>query len=111
MWIIFLLILIVNSLLVTFLFPNADAPVAVPYSLFKEPVSNANVEAIYARGATITGRCLTPVTYPPPGEQKPAASAATETAKRGPPLHFFFQAEDGIRDLYVTGVQTCALPI
>src|SRR5690349_23066325 len=26
-------------------------------------------------------------------------------------LFFFFQAEDGIRDLYVTGVQTCALPI
>src|SRR5206468_5207283 len=27
------------------------------------------------------------------------------------PLVFFFQAEDGIRDLIVTGVQTCALPI
>src|SRR2546430_8409419 len=26
-------------------------------------------------------------------------------------LVFFFQAEDGIRDLTVTGVQTCALPI
>src|SRR5688572_31544802 len=26
-------------------------------------------------------------------------------------LYFFFQAEDGIRDLTVTGVQTCALPI
>src|SRR5687767_4683186 len=26
-------------------------------------------------------------------------------------LHFFFQAEDGIRDKLVTGVQTCALPI
>src|SRR6266496_53455 len=26
-------------------------------------------------------------------------------------IYFFFQAEDGIRDLYVTGVQTCALPI
>src|SRR2546430_4194986 len=26
-------------------------------------------------------------------------------------MHFFFQAEDGIRDLTVTGVQTCALPI
>src|SRR5205823_7331627 len=25
--------------------------------------------------------------------------------------HFFFQAEDGIRDKLVTGVQTCALPI
>ena len=24
---------------------------------------------------------------------------------------FFFQAEDGIRDYKVTGVQTCALPI
>src|SRR2546430_9932020 len=42
---------------------------------------------------------------------------ASETAVR---LHhskicdgafFFFQAEDGIRDLTVTGVQTCALPI
>src|SRR5256886_4157353 len=35
----------------------------------------------------------------------------------GPSAHnvsfpvFFFQAEDGIRDLTVTGVQTCALPI
>src|SRR5216683_4893235 len=26
-------------------------------------------------------------------------------------MFFFFQAEDGIRDLIVTGVQTCALPI
>src|SRR2546430_3191486 len=26
-------------------------------------------------------------------------------------MFFFFQAEDGIRDLTVTGVQTCALPI
>src|SRR5690606_40642045 len=25
--------------------------------------------------------------------------------------YFFFQAEDGIRDFHVTGVQTCALPI
>src|SRR2546429_5879599 len=27
------------------------------------------------------------------------------------PCVFFFQAEDGIRDVAVTGVQTCALPI
>src|SRR2546429_624922 len=26
-------------------------------------------------------------------------------------IFFFFQAEDGIRDVAVTGVQTCALPI
>src|SRR5256885_3981109 len=30
---------------------------------------------------------------------------------RGPVSDFFFQAEDGIRDYKVTGVQTCALPI
>src|SRR2546429_6734694 len=29
----------------------------------------------------------------------------------GSELLFFFQAEDGIRDVAVTGVQTCALPI
>src|SRR5206468_9651118 len=31
--------------------------------------------------------------------------------RRGRRVVFFFQAEDGIRDLIVTGVQTCALPI
>src|SRR5256884_7349418 len=31
--------------------------------------------------------------------------------KMGVCLRFFFQAEDGIRDVAVTGVQTCALPI
>src|SRR2546421_4783093 len=35
-----------------------------------------------------------------------AAAAADSSA-----WFFFFQAEDGIRDLIVTGVQTCALPI
>src|SRR5216684_4822047 len=29
----------------------------------------------------------------------------------GKVIIFFFQAEDGIRDVAVTGVQTCALPI
>src|SRR3989440_3427572 len=32
-------------------------------------------------------------------------------AKQAEAERFFFQAEDGIRDLIVTGVQTCALPI
>src|SRR3989304_3260719 len=32
-------------------------------------------------------------------------------AGRGPAPRLFFQAEDGIRDVAVTGVQTCALPI
>src|SRR5256886_7517309 len=33
------------------------------------------------------------------------------TSRRCSGCVFFFQAEDGIRDLTVTGVQTCALPI
>src|SRR2546429_724491 len=33
---------------------------------------------------------------------------AADGSRRG---FFFFQAEDGIRDVAVTGVQTCALPI
>src|SRR5205807_7209668 len=40
--------------------------------------------------------------------------ASRMTAINMPPLNlklFFFQAEDGIRDYKVTGVQTCALPI
>src|SRR2546430_13112614 len=32
-------------------------------------------------------------------------------SRRSGLIFFFFQAEDGIRDLTVTGVQTCALPI
>src|SRR5687768_6515443 len=35
-----------------------------------------------------------------------------ELQSRVEPVYaFFFQAEDGIRDVAVTGVQTCALPI
>src|SRR5256885_7253169 len=34
-----------------------------------------------------------------------------ERALRRGVIFFFFQAEDGIRDYKVTGVQTCALPI
>src|SRR5688572_32526173 len=34
-----------------------------------------------------------------------------KSPRRTDSVSFFFQAEDGIRDLTVTGVQTCALPI
>src|SRR2546430_6899874 len=42
-----------------------------------------------------------------------ASVYSTSIISRGSLLlfFFFFQAEDGIRDLTVTGVQTCALPI
>src|SRR5207253_5927782 len=46
------------------------------------------------------------------GEAVRRESALGHGPRRGPvPAAFFFQAEDGIRDGHVTGVQTCALPI
>src|SRR2546429_2962920 len=40
-----------------------------------------------------------------------SAAAPTTNAAVIQKTIFFFQAEDGIRDVAVTGVQTCALPI
>src|SRR5579859_8173667 len=45
----------------------------------------------------------------PSGSPSSAAAITASSASRVVP--FFFQAEDGIRGLTVTGVQTCALPI
>src|SRR2546430_2467559 len=39
------------------------------------------------------------------------APRGVQSGRRGGKTFSFFQAEDGIRDLTVTGVQTCALPI
>src|SRR5206468_5400217 len=52
-----------------------------------------------ARSASWRRRC------PPPLPRRLPSPISRTT------LFFFFQAEDGIRDLIVTGVQTCALPI
>src|SRR5262249_58352884 len=56
---------------------------------------------------------LDPITYR--GSQLSRAILPIRSLSRGRPAYnshvFFFQAEDGIRDWSVTGVQTCALPI
>src|ERR1022692_2011690 len=46
---------------------------------------------------------------PSPGTHRRGSGAPYWSPAR--PIHSFFQAEDGIRDYKVTGVQTCALPI
>src|SRR5437868_3723788 len=55
---------------------------------------------------------------PEPGHGQPRLARASGnvemlmiTGDAQTPCNFFFQAEDGIRDRNVTGVQTCALPI
>ena len=64
MWVSFLLVLLVNFFLVRFLFPGGDSPVKVPYTLFKQEVAKGNVERIYSRGESLTGRFRAPVRYP-----------------------------------------------
>src|SRR5207302_4938332 len=44
----------------------------------------------------------------PPARRTPRLMGGTMGRSKS---FFFFQAEDGIRDFHVTGVQTCALPI
>src|SRR2546430_8785127 len=44
-------------------------------------------------------------------DEKHVSQFLTDLAINGRVAAFFFQAEDGIRYLTVTGVQTCALPI
>ncbi len=62
-WLSFPLILLANILLMRLLFPP-DRPVKVPYTLFKQEVALGNVERIYSRGATLTGRFDSAITYP-----------------------------------------------
>src|SRR3989449_1663041 len=58
--------------------------------------------------ARLIGRPLASLTTP--SRTDVPANTLNVTRRKGTKL-FFFQAEDGIRDVAVTGVQTCALPI
>ncbi|HEX5032565.1 MAG TPA: ATP-dependent zinc metalloprotease FtsH [Candidatus Eisenbacteria bacterium] len=62
-WLFFVLILLANILLTRMFFPGTK-PVKVPYTLFKQEVVRGNVEKIYSRGESMTGRFRHAVTYP-----------------------------------------------
>jgi cell division protease FtsH len=90
-WLWLLGILFANYLLVRLLIPSPEAPVTVPYTLFKDEVGKRNVEAIHSQGETLTGRFSAPVTYPLADEKKAAPSGKPQTtseraaASRGMP--------------------------
>jgi cell division protease FtsH len=81
MW--FALALLLNYTLVSWLMPSPDAPVTVPYTLFKEEVAKQNVESVYARGESMTGRFKAPVTLPLSPAQQKAAEAASKAEEHG----------------------------
>jgi hypothetical protein len=64
-WWTFLALLSINHVLMRSLFPDADAPVTVPYTVFKQQVAQGNVGAIYSQGVSIEGRFTKPVPWPP----------------------------------------------
>ena len=71
-WLIFVLILVFNFFLMRSLFPDPAAPQSIPYTLFKSEVAKGNVEAIYTRGETISGKFESSVRYiPQPADNKP----------------------------------------
>src|SRR5262245_30105501 len=89
-WLWFLLVLLANFLLMRLLLPSPKAPVTVPYTLFREEAKKHNVEAIFTRGETLTGRFKVAITYPRIEEKKESAESRPplpkiDSARRGPP--------------------------
>jgi cell division protease FtsH len=82
-WLWFVGVLLANFLLVRLLLPGPEAPVTVPYTLFKEQVRKGNVESIYSRGETLTGRFAQAITYPPPGQKSSAPGDQPPKTKVG----------------------------
>jgi cell division protease FtsH len=108
-WLSFLIILAANILLVRLLFPSPDEPVKLPYTLFKQEVTKKNVERIYSRGASLTGRFRTAVTYP-------ATADSTSRVKPRPVTHFATTlpefVDPGLEALLIAnGVEISAEPI
>ena len=108
-WLSFVMILLVNFLLVRFLFPSKDAPINVPYTLFKEQVAKGNVERIYSRGENLTGRFETAVTYPAAPDTTTGLSPRAVTTFRTTVPAF---VDPGLESLLIAnGVEISAEPI
>ncbi len=82
-WLTFLVILGVNYLVMRLLVPNAEEPLTIPYTTFKEQVEKANVDAIYSKGASIEGRFKQPVTWPPPGDKDKGKEGTAAQQNKG----------------------------
>ena len=120
MWWTFVLILLINYLVVRSLFPDADAPVTVPYTVFKEQVAKGNVRAIYSQGVSIEGRFIEPVPWPPPGHESTARAASAPpwvTARAPEPAETFMTTlpafvDPGLEDFLIDHkVEISAVPI
>ena len=105
----FLLILLINYLLVRFVFPQPGAPVTVPYTLFRDQVTKRNVAAIYSRGERITGRFRSAVTYPTKADSAATAQPRKVTSFATTLPSFVDPGFEGL--LISNGVEISAEPI
>ena len=80
-WFWFISLLLLNIWFArSFFSGTGDAPVSVPYTLFKAEVERGNVEEVYGKGESISGTFITPVKWPkdtatttrPLGGQRPS---------------------------------------
>ena len=83
-WLLFILVLLANYLVMKMFFPGANAPLTVPYTVFKQEVAQGNVKSIYSQGASIEGRFATPVTWPPANgkDKEPRPKAFAQAPSR-----------------------------
>src|SRR5690606_23840644 len=81
-WLFFVAVLLVNYLVTHFFFPAADAPITVPYTVFRAEAGKGNVSAIYSQGTGIEGRFKSPVTWPAPEPAQQGGQAQQPPAPR-----------------------------
>ncbi|MDF1503238.1 ATP-dependent zinc metalloprotease FtsH [Roseisolibacter sp. H3M3-2] len=118
-WLTFLLVLLVNVAIARLLFP--PEPIAtVPYTFFRQQVLARNVEAIYSRGVSITGRFARAVTWPDTTAVAAAAAPGRRERRRSvaprPVTDFATElpafADPGLEQLLIgNGVEISAEPI
>jgi len=102
-WLTFAVILLLNYVLMSFLFPSEDASVTIPYTVFKQEAEKGNVKSIYSMGPSIEGRFAKPVTWPPSNEAKPApAEAGDAGGGRGPLAKLLPKPETRTAEMFTT---------
>ncbi|HSE46641.1 MAG TPA: ATP-dependent metallopeptidase FtsH/Yme1/Tma family protein, partial [Gemmatimonadales bacterium] len=75
-WLFFLVIILVNFFLIRFLFPGTQVA-KIPYTKFKQEAVQGNVQRIYSRGESITGRFRSAVLLP----ARPESPATTDSVQ------------------------------
>ena len=74
-WLAFLLLLAINYVVVTRLFPGPQDPEPISYTVFRAELAKDNLEAIHTQGDAIEGKFKAPIQWvPPPAEGQPAST-------------------------------------